>query len=48
LIGSFVAPVCPGINSVMLSSLLLNQHSSMTVQASTLPVNRPPLAGSGS
>ena len=30
LIGLFMAPIYPGINSVMLSSLLQNQHSSMT------------------
>jgi fucose permease len=30
LIGLFMAPIYPGINSVMLSSLPVNQHSSMT------------------
>ena len=30
LIGLFMAPIYPGINSVMLSSLPANQHSSMT------------------
>jgi MFS transporter, FHS family, glucose/mannose:H+ symporter len=30
LIGLFMAPIYPGINSVMLSSLPQNQHSSMT------------------
>jgi FHS family glucose/mannose:H+ symporter-like MFS transporter len=30
LIGLFMAPIYPGINSVMLSSLPKNQHSSMT------------------
>jgi len=30
LIGLFMAPIYPGINSVMLSSLPTNQHSSMT------------------
>jgi FHS family glucose/mannose:H+ symporter-like MFS transporter len=30
LIGLFMAPIYPGINSVMLSSLPKNQHSAMT------------------
>jgi fucose permease len=30
LIGLFMAPIYPGINSVMLSSLPANQHSAMT------------------